>query len=276
MSIDKNNPVVSVLIPTYNRVVALVATLGSLWQQTFLNFEIIIADQGDASIADDATVQTLIRLLSRRGISCFIYRNLPRRGIAQQRQYLLSKSNRRYVLFLDDDVVLEPDALHIMVTAIAAERCGFVGMALIGLSYTQDRRPAEQAITLWDGPVAPERVRPGSPAWQRYKLHNAANLLHVAEQFKDNSNPYITYKVAWVGGCVLYRRLALCAVGGFEFWQALPTDHCGEDVLAQLRVMEHFGGCGLLPSRAYHQEQPTTLPDRSFNAPEHLLPSDNS
>jgi hypothetical protein len=47
----------------------------------------------------------------------------------------------------------------------------------------------------------------------------------------------------------------------------LPPDHCGEDVLVQLRVMERFGGCGLIPSGAYHMELPTTLPDREVDAP---------
>lgn len=41
--------------------------------------------------------------------------------------------------------------------------------------------------------------------------------------------------------------------------------------IAQLCVMEKYGGCGLLPSGAYHQELPTTIPDRSWNAPDKLL-----
>ena len=49
------------------------------------------------------------------------------------------------------------------------------------------------------------------------------------------------YKVAWVGACVLYDRAALLACGGFDFWPELPPEHVGEDVVAQLRVMERFG-----------------------------------
>ncbi len=43
------------------------------------------------------------------------------------------------------------------------------------------------------------------------------------------------------------------------------------DVLAQLRVMARFGGCGLLPSGVYHQELPTTVVERRVDAPK-LLP----
>ncbi|UUZ52208.1 hypothetical protein LP419_21555 [Massilia sp. H-1] len=54
---------------------------------------------------------------------------------------------------------------------------------------------------------------------------------------------------------------------GFDFWPDLPPEHCGEDVLAQLRVMEQFGGCGIVPSGAYHMELPTTIAARQVDAP---------
>jgi hypothetical protein len=72
---------------------------------------------------------------------------------------------------------------------------------------------------------------------------------------------------AWIGGCVLYDSARLRAAGGFGFWRELPPEHCGEDVLAQLRVMARFGGCGLIPSGACHQELPTTVPWRRHDAP---------
>jgi hypothetical protein len=81
------------------------------------------------------------------------------------------------------------------------------------------------------------------------------------------------YKVAWVGGCVLFDTAKLRAAGGFDFWRALPPQHCGEDVLAQQRVMARFGGCAILPSGAYHMELPTTVTGRAVDAP-HVLPLD--
>jgi hypothetical protein len=78
------------------------------------------------------------------------------------------------------------------------------------------------------------------------------------------------YRVAWVGGCTLYDTAKLRAAGGFDFWAQLPDEHAGEDVLAQLRVMERFGGCGLIPTRVYHQELPTTVANREVDAPKAL------
>jgi hypothetical protein len=51
--------------------------------------------------------------------------------------------------------------------------------------------------------------------------------------------------------------------------------HCGEDVLAELRVMARYGGCGLAPSGAYHQDLVTTVPDRICDAPR-MLPVERS
>jgi hypothetical protein len=142
-----------------------------------------------------------------------------------------------------------------------------VGSALIGLSYVEDVRPHQQHIELWDGPVEPEEVRPGSAAWDRAPLHAAANLWHVQQRLAIPREESRLYKVAWVGGCVLYDTEKLRAAGGFGFWRELPVDHVGEDVVAQLRVMSRFGGAAIIPSGAYHQELPTTLPIRDVDAP---------
>jgi hypothetical protein len=190
--------------------------------------------------------------------------------MAEQRQFLLNQVHAPYALFLDDDLILETYVIRIMLEVIQAEKIGFVGSAVIGLSFIDDIRPDEQAIELWDGPVQPEVIRPDLPSWQRYRLHNAANLYHVQKKLGVSPNQPMRYKVAWVGGCVLYDAARLRQVGGFSFWQDLPPSHSGEDVLAQLRVMQVYGGCGLLPSGVYHQELPTTIPDRQVDAPKVL------
>ena len=70
---------------------------------------------------------------------------------------------------------------------------------------------------------------------------------------------------------MLYRRDALLDCGGFEFWRELPPGHAGEDVVAQLKVMERYGGAGILPSGAVHLESPTTVTDRSTEASDVIL-----
>jgi glycosyltransferase involved in cell wall biosynthesis len=260
-----------VLIPTFERPTALAVTLTSLACQTVTDLRVVVSDQTEG--LDLATVGELAavgRLIEAQGGEVELHKHLPRRGLAEQRQFLLEQARTPYVLFLDDDVVLEHDLVARMLAAIRTQRCGFVGSALIGLSFAHDVRPDEQLIELWDGPVVPERVRPGGPAWERHRLHNAANLWHVQRRLRITRERQRLYKVAWVGGCVLYDTAKLRAVGAFSFWEDLPDEHCGEDVVAQLRVMERFGGCGLIPSGAYHQELPTKVPEREVDAPKVL------
>jgi GT2 family glycosyltransferase len=262
---------VDVLVPTRDRPAALAVTLAGLCAQTVPRFRVVVSDQtedGDPTAAGE--VLAAVRLLRARGRPVELHRHLPPAGLAEHRQYLLDQARARYALFLDDDVLLEPGVLARLLRVIRAQGCGFVGAPLVGLSHLDDVRPHQQGITLWDGPVRPERVAPGSDAWARHHLHSAANAWHVAERLGATDARPLVYKVAWVGGCVLYDVGALRAVGGFSFWTELPAAHCGEDVLAQLRVMERFGGCGVLPGGAYHQQLPTTVPDRSVDAP-HML-----
>jgi hypothetical protein len=63
-------------------------------------------------------------------------------------------------------------------------------------------------------------------------------------------------------------------VGGFSFWTLLPPEHAGEDVVAQWRVMEKYGGAGILPSGAVHLESPTTVVDRRVEAYRVILRDD--
>lgn len=259
---------VDILIPTYRRAGALAVTLTALWAQTLRDFRVVIADQSeDGPVAESPEVANAVRLLRSSGRTVEVYRNLPRRGMAHQRQSLLDRAAAPHSLFLDDDVVLEPDLVERLLRAIREQGCGFVGSALIGLSYEADVRPHQQAIELWEGRVTPEKVTPESPAWTRHVLHNAANILHVQRRLGITAERQRVYRVAWVGGCVLYDTRALIESGGFRFWEQLPAEHCGEDVLAQLRVMARHGGCGLIPSGAYHQELPTTITERDVDAP---------
>lgn len=259
-----------ILIPTYSRAAALAVTLTSLCAQSYRDFRVIISDQTETSHPLEAgEVQAALRVLQAHGHELVLHKHLPRRGIAEQRQFLLDQATAPYVLYLDDDLILEPWVIQNMLKAIQQQGCGFVGAAMIGLSYADDRRPEQQHIDFWEH-VEPESVQPGTPAWERYRLHNAANLYHVQQQQQIEPEQPRLYRVAWVAGCVLYDATMLRGVGGFEFWRELPLHHCGEDVLAQLRVMAKYGGCGILPAGVYHQELPTTLPDRSQDAPQLL------
>src|SRR3954453_11259559 len=94
---------VDVLIPTCRRKTGLAVVLTSLLGQTFTDFDVIISDQTDeAPYLDSIEIGTLVRAPRRRGHRVDLHRHLPRRGMAEQRQFLLEKSRAPYVHYLDD------------------------------------------------------------------------------------------------------------------------------------------------------------------------------
>ncbi|MDQ0798900.1 glycosyltransferase family A protein [Arthrobacter sp. SLBN-112] len=268
---------VDVLVPTCNRPAELAVSLAGLAAQSEQAFAVVISDQSAGQPAwEHPAAAAMVRVLEAQGRPVRLLRHLPRRGLAEHRQFLLDQSTAERCLFLDDDVWLEPGALELLSQALDELRCGFVGMAPQGLSFLADRRP-EQASTfeVWDGPVTPERIRPGDPGFERWPLHSAANVTHLSAELQLQPGQWVPYHVAWLGGCVLYRREALDDAGGFRFWSSLPAEHAGEDVVAQWQVMERYGGAGILPSGAVHLESPTTVTDRRVEAYDVVLREDS-
>lgn len=269
-----------VLIPTRNRPAELAATLAGLAASAPTEqrqpFGVVVSDQSDEEPAwEHDAIAGMVRILRHRDHPVLLSRHLPRRGLAEHRAHLLSLSRARYVLFLDDDVWLEPGAISRLRAAIGTLGCGFVGNFPHGLSYLDDHRPAEEkAYQEWTGRPHPERIEPRGPEWNRASVHAAANLLHVQQRLALRPGQWRAYKVSWLGACVLFDRAKLLDVGGYDFWPAVPDEHSGEDVLVELRVLDRYGGAGILPSGAFHLETPTTVETRDTECFDAVPPFD--
>lgn len=248
---------IAVLVPTCNRLHSLILCLSGLAGQTLSHFHLIVSDQSISPAVEDRVVVAGRRIIEARGATVEWYNREPVHGVAEQRDFLLNRASAEMVLFLDDDVFMEPWVLERLVDTLRSERCGFVGAFPTGLSFADDVRPDQQQIEYWEGPVTPEAIDPGSKEWQRSQLHRAANLWHVSRRLSPNASSL--YKLAWVASCVLYDRVKLVAVGGFSFWNRLPRYHSGEDVLVQNLLMRKWGGCCIIPSGTYHSEVPSTV-----------------
>lgn len=267
-------PQLEILIPTVGREAELAVTLAGLAAQDDPPFAVIVSDQSPDGVEQYPAVRAMQRVLRAQGRPVTVHRHLPRRGMAEQRQFLLDQSSAARVLYLDDDVWLEPGALQRLDAALTECACGFVGYAVQGLSYLDDVRPEETSVfEAWQGnKVRPEQLRPGTPEMRRASLHNAANPTHLARQQQLNHDSIVAYRVAWIGACTMFDRRSLVASGGFSFWPLLPHEHAGEDRVAQWCVMERYGGAGILPSAAVHLEAPTTVTDRRVEASDVVFP----
>ena len=262
-------PEVDVLIPTCERLQGVSVVLAALCGQSTTELRVVLADQSSQPVIGSREIQALARVIEARG-GCFEYHYRPERlGIAEQRDFLFSRACCPNVLFLDDDVFLEPWVVEELCRVLAEEKCGFVGAFPSGLSFRDDYRPQQQIIEFWDGPVRREVVDPEGKGWERAQLHRAANHWHTAKKL-GLERPR-RYKVAWVASCILYDREKLAAVGGFSFWRKLPRFHSGEEVLVQNLLLRRWGGCGIIPSGAYHLELPSSVLNEEGRVDGHAL-----
>jgi hypothetical protein len=260
---------VDVLLPTYNRLTSLIMTLSGVAAQTHADLHVIVADQSQDSVEQDPVVQTLRRVIEARGGSVEWHARPQINGIVEQRDFLLRQATADAVLYLDDDVFMEPWVVERLLETLQIQRCGFVGAFPVGLSHREDVRPEQQIVDYWDGPVQPEVVEPDSPQWERWQLHRAANLYHVSRSVPQGE--FRLYKVAWIASCILYDRAKLLEVGGFSFWPRLPRYHSGEEVLAQNLLMRRWGGCGIVPSGTYYTQVSTTVLNDAGTVDGHAL-----
>lgn len=127
-------PLVSVIIPTYNRIDLLIETLNSVLRQTFADREIIVVDDGSTDGTRDSLTGfgTGVRLVP-----------LPHIGrLDTVRNSGLAAARGELITFLDSDDLWHPDKLALQVAAM--ERQPQIGMVFTNV-----------VVLLPDGSVTP-------------------------------------------------------------------------------------------------------------------------
>ena len=97
-----NNPLISVIVPTYNRAWALGEALDSVLAQTYPAVELIVVDDGSTDETPD--------LLARYGDDLRVL-TLENGGVSQARNHGISASTGEFIAFLDSDDRWLPDKL---------------------------------------------------------------------------------------------------------------------------------------------------------------------
>src|SRR6476620_6057055 len=195
---------IDILLPTCNRVESLITALSGVATQKLTDIRLVVSDQSDKPVEERPVVQSLVRVIEARGGTVEWHYRVPSKGVVEQREFLLKRAHTSSVLYLDDDVLMEPGVANTLLQTLRHSDCGFVGAFPAGLSFRRDVRPEQQVVEYWDGPVEAETIEPDTPAWQRWQLHRAANLWHLSRHLRPDE--LRLYKVAWVTSCVMYDR----------------------------------------------------------------------
>jgi len=101
-------PLISVIIPTYNRAYILHKAVESVLSQTFKNIELIIID--DAS--EDSTPELIKDYAKKSQIPIIYHRNPERLGPAASRNIGIKLAKGKFIAFLDSDDWFLPEKLE--------------------------------------------------------------------------------------------------------------------------------------------------------------------
>lgn len=105
------SPLVSVILPTYNRAHTLERAISSVLKQTFSDFELIIMDDGST----DETSQVLDKYDERKDVRVI---RLDHGGVSVARNTGIAASQGRYIAFQDSDDEWLPNFLEKAVAAL--------------------------------------------------------------------------------------------------------------------------------------------------------------
>ena len=128
---QKNNSVVSVIIPVYNVEAYLSECLQSVFDQDYLEKEIIIINDG----SEDSSESIIKYFIQKYRTSNIIYIKTANHGQSEARNLGLQYATGEFVLFMDSDDYLKKHALRTCIEAIEKYK---VDMVLFSASVLRD------------------------------------------------------------------------------------------------------------------------------------------
>jgi len=110
-----DKPLVSVIIPTFNRKASLTAGLVSILRQTYSNIEVIVVDDG----SNDGTSEMIDNFKKNSGMVIkYIRFKHKGYGLARSRNAGLVEANGELILLMDDRIMMSPNAVDMFLCKI--------------------------------------------------------------------------------------------------------------------------------------------------------------
>ncbi len=249
----------SILLPTYNRGYLLGQCIESVLTQTYTNWELIIADDGST---DDTQING--EGYARKDARIKYHRNPTNRGLTRNRNLAISLSKGNLILFIEDDIIMEPDCLARLVETFTQLRDRNIKLGAIAPRLITARPEIDNLLK---GRLSFSK---GVFFYESYSQRIRMNRMHIPSML--NKWTGITYdnfdidldgaqETAKIHACSLFPRSIFKEVGGYssiyEGGKASleETDMCfrianrGYKLYFQPKAVEYHqrapaGGCG--------------------------------
>lgn len=149
---ERESPIVSIIVPTYNRAEVLGRALQSLAMQTFRDFEILLIDDGST----DGTKTAVDMFLEQNPTIPLFYIRLDRnRGAAYARNEGVRRARGSFIAFQDSDDRWHPEKLEKQILHFrrVSEKIGVVYCALLRIGAEKEYMVPDRTIPVKEGDV---------------------------------------------------------------------------------------------------------------------------
>ncbi|MEN9609198.1 MAG: hypothetical protein RLZZ628_12 [Bacteroidota bacterium] len=209
-------PAISIIVPAYNEELNAVESVRSLLNQNYPNFEILFVDDG----SKDSTYQ-VVKEAFKDTLRVKVFTK-PNGGKASALNFGIQQSRNEFVVGIDADTQLVPNALSELIKGFSDERVGAVaGNVQVGnqVQMGSQWKGIPTLREFWKGLVAAVLTR-----WQSVEYTTAQNFDRMAFDVLN----CITVVPGAIGG---FRRTAIQEAGGFT------TDTLAEDCDLTMRIL---------------------------------------
>ncbi|MDZ8259587.1 glycosyltransferase [Nostoc sp. ChiQUE01b] len=174
-SILQGEPLVSICIPTYNGKDFIAEAINSVLSQTYKNIEIIVSDDN----SNDQTLEIVNRLKNICEILFFVIKH-EKYGLANNWNFCISQAKGKYVKFLFQDDLLEPNAIEEMVSLAEQDE-------KIGLVFSPRRLFTNTHDSVYDSNLLMHHeAKDVHKAWSRLKLIQSGQQLLLDSNILDS------------------------------------------------------------------------------------------
>ncbi len=228
-----DQPLISIIIPNYNRGDLLGETLDSLLSQTYAHWEARVVDDGSNDNSDEVGRE----YANNDARISYEKRTLSPRGAPSCRNQGFQKSTGEYIIFLDSDDLLAPFCLEQRLSMIKKypEHDFWVFPMLMF------REKPEQAVFLWN-----------------------------VEQEKADLNRFLELDAVWQTSGPIWKRTAVKKIDGFTpglaCWQ--DVDFHLKALTSGLSYKKHYD---LPPDAYYRQHETGSISQTEISSPEKML-----
>lgn len=240
MNTTASSPLISVVIPVYNRARSLRQSLDSVLGQEFGSYELIVVDDGSS---DD--INTLREQYAPRGV--IFLRNEVNLGVGPTRNKGVRGSRGEWVAFLDSDSYLVPGGLSALSETIGTcdDKVGVVYGKSEQLDGThRPYRKSREAPTRWGYKefVSASYIAEALPVTRRDILLRFPFEEHLGIKRECGSLVWLAigragYDFVWTRELVQRYELSPDGLSGRKFLAAHPD----EMVICNQRILECFG-----------------------------------